>query len=190
MFLILFLFRLYGVMYRGFTRSEAVGLVCKLLRQAFNGRLFWTRCPVFSTAALPGDIWWWIFPLYSSNKYLCVVLFFLADGSCKILFSCSTGAESRTVEEKKAVYQIRRPLGLVFVISFVGWENCCRSIFRWTLICPSLSQSPDLLVFPATYTPPSPPPTHWLWDLTWTLTMEGSAWLSWPVHRTLALVLS
>ena len=55
-FLILFLFRLYGVMYRGFTRSEAVGLVCKLLRQAFNGRLFWTRCPVFSTAALPGDI--------------------------------------------------------------------------------------------------------------------------------------
>ena len=52
----LILFRLYGVMYRGFTRSEAVGLVCKLLRQAFNGRLFWTRCPVFSTAALPGDI--------------------------------------------------------------------------------------------------------------------------------------
>ncbi len=52
------------------------------------------------------------------------------------------------------LYQIRRPLGLVFVISFVGWENCCHSLFRWTLICPSLSQSPDLLVFPATYTPP------------------------------------
>jgi hypothetical protein len=64
----------------------------------------------------------------------------------------------KTVEEKKAVYQIRRPLGLVFVISFVGWENCCRSIFRRTLICPSLPQSPDLLVFPATYTPP--PHTH------------------------------
>ncbi len=82
------------------------------------------------------------------------MLFFLEDGSGKILFSCSTGAESRTVEEeKKAVYQIRRPLGLAFVISFGGWENCCCPIFRWTLICPSLSQSPDLLVFPATYTP-------------------------------------
>ena len=47
----------------------------------------------------------------------CVV--FLADGSCKILFSYSTGAESKTVEEeKKAVYQIRRPLGLVFFIFF------------------------------------------------------------------------
>ena len=44
---------------------------------------------------------------------------------------------------------------------------------------------------PKTYRPKLlPPPTHWLWDLTWTLTMEGSAWLSWPVHRTLALVLS
>jgi hypothetical protein len=60
------------------------------------------------------------------------------------------------------LYQIRRPLGLAFVISFVGWENCCRSIFRWTLICPSLSQSPDLLVFPATYTPPPFPPPHTL----------------------------
>ena len=87
------------------------------------------------------------------------------------------------------LYQIRRPLGLAFAISFVGWENCCCSIFRGTLICSSLPQSPDLLVFPATY--PPPPPTHRLWDLTytWTLTMEGSAWLSWPVHRTLALVL-
>jgi hypothetical protein len=27
------------------------------------------------------------------------------------------------------MYQIRRPLGLAFAISFVGWENCCRSIF-------------------------------------------------------------
>ncbi len=52
------------------------------------------------------------------------------------------------------MYQIRRPLGLVFVIPFVGWENCFCSIFRWTLICPSLSQSPGLLVFPATYHPP------------------------------------
>ncbi len=27
------------------------------------------------------------------------------------------------------LYQIRRPPGLGFVIYFVGWENCCRSIF-------------------------------------------------------------
>jgi hypothetical protein len=62
----------------------------------------------------------------------------------------------KTFEEKKAVYQIRRPLGLVFVISFVGWENCCRSIFRWTLICSSLPQSPDPLGFPGRI----PPPPH------------------------------
>ncbi len=31
------------------------------------------------------------------------------------------------------MYQIRRPLRLVFVISFVGWENCFCSIFRHTL---------------------------------------------------------
>ena len=54
------------------------------------------------------------------------------------------------------LYQIRRPPGLAFVISFVGWENCCRSIFSWTLICSSLPHSPDLLGFPATY----PPPPH------------------------------
>jgi hypothetical protein len=54
------------------------------------------------------------------------------------------------------LYQIRRPLGLAFAISFVGWENyCCRSINSWTLICSSLPQSPDLLGFPAT-----PPPPH------------------------------
>ena len=47
----------------------------------------------------------------------CVV--FLAVGSCKILFHYSTGAETKTVEEKGAVYQIRRPLGLVFVIYFL-----------------------------------------------------------------------
>jgi hypothetical protein len=52
------------------------------------------------------------------------------------------------------LYQIRRPLGLVFVSSFVGWENCCRSIFRWTLICSSLPQSPDLLGFPGHIPPP------------------------------------
>ena len=46
----------------------------------------------------------------------CVV--FLTVGSCKILFRYSTGAEPKTVEEKGAVYQIRRPLGLAFVIYF------------------------------------------------------------------------
>ncbi len=46
----------------------------------------------------------------------CVV--FLAVGSCKILFHYSTGAEPKTVEEKKAVYQIRRPLNLAVAISF------------------------------------------------------------------------
>ena len=46
----------------------------------------------------------------------CVV--FLVVGSCKILFYYSTGAEPKTVEEKGAVYQIRRPLGLAFVIYF------------------------------------------------------------------------
>ena len=86
------------------------------------------------------------------------MLFSWRTEAVKFLFDYSTGAESRRVEEKKAVYQIRRPLGLVFVISFVGWENCCRSIFRWTLMCPSLPQSPDLLVFPGHI----PPPPHTL----------------------------
>ena len=101
-----------------------MGLVCnfsgKLLTGIFSGHVvqFFLQPPCLETSDDK------FFPLYSSNKCLCVVLFFLADGSCKILFSCSTGAESKTVEEKKAVYQIRRPLGLVFVISFVGWENC------------------------------------------------------------------
>ena len=39
----------------------------------------------------------------------------------KFYLGYSTGAEPKTVEEeKKAVYQIRRPLGLVFVI-FLCW---------------------------------------------------------------------
>ncbi len=59
------------------------------------------------------------FPLYSSNKYLCVVLFLLVDGSCKFYSVVVPEQSLKTVEEeKKAVYQIRRPLGLVFVISF------------------------------------------------------------------------
>ncbi len=46
----------------------------------------------------------------------CVV--FLAVGSCKNSFRYNTGAEPKTVEEKGAVYQILRPLGLAFVIYF------------------------------------------------------------------------
>jgi len=84
-FLILFLFRLYGVMYRGFTRLEAVGLVCnfsgKLLKGVFSGQVvqFFLQPPCLETSDDE------FFPLYSDNKYLCIVLFFLADGSCKIL---------------------------------------------------------------------------------------------------------
>ena len=146
-------------MYRGFTRSEAVGLVCnfsgKLLSGAFSGHVvqFFLQPPCLETSDDK------IFPLYSSNKCLCVVLFFLADGSCKFYLVVVPEQSLKTVEEeKKAVYQIHRPLGLAFVISFVGWGNCFCSIFRRTLICPSLSQSPDLLVFPATY--PPLPHTH------------------------------
>jgi hypothetical protein len=75
-------------------------------------------------------------------------------------FSGAGGKETDSWQNQrqKILYQIRRPLGLAFVIYFGGWENCCRSIFSWTLICSSLPQSPDLLVFPATY----PPPPHTL----------------------------
>jgi hypothetical protein len=117
-------------MYRGFTRSEAVGLVCNFSGKLLTGAFLDTLSSFFYSR-LAWSYMMTNFPLYGINKYLCVVLFFLADGSCKILFSHSTGAESKTVEEeKKALYQIRRPLGLVFVISFGGWENCCHSIFR------------------------------------------------------------
>ncbi len=50
------------------------------------------------------------------------------------------------------LYQIRRPLGLAFAISFVGWET--HFYFRWTLPRSSLTQSPGLWVFPAKHTPP------------------------------------
>ena len=105
-------------MYRGFTRSEAVGLVCnffgKLLTGAFSGHVvqFFLQPPCLE---ISDDKF---FPLYSSNKYLCVVLFFLAVGSCKFYLVVVPEQSLKTVEEKKAVYQIRRPLGLVFVISF------------------------------------------------------------------------
>jgi len=155
-FLILFLFRLYGVMYRGCTRLEAVGLVCnfsgKLLKGAFSGQVvqFFLQPPCLETTDDE------FFPLYSYNKYLCIVLFSWRTEAVKSYLFVVPEQSLKTVEEKKSVYQIHRPLGLAFAISFVGWENCCRSIFSWTLICSSLPQSPDLLVFPATY----PPPPH------------------------------
>ena len=71
-------------MYCGFTCSEAVGLVCnffgKLLSGAFSGHVvqFFLQPPCLE---ISDDEF---FPLYSCNKHLCVVLFFLADGSCKI----------------------------------------------------------------------------------------------------------
>ena len=114
----LFLFRLYGVMYRGCTRLEAVGLVCnfsgKLLKGAFSGQVvqFFLQPPCLETSDDE------FFPLYSYNKYLCIVLFSWRTEAVKSHFNCSTGAEPKTVEEKKAVYQIRRPLGLAFVIYF------------------------------------------------------------------------
>ena len=78
------LFRLYGVLYRGCTRLEAVGLVCnfsgKLLTGIFSGHVvqFFLQPPCLETSDDK------FFPLYSNNKCLYVVLFFLADGSCKI----------------------------------------------------------------------------------------------------------
>ncbi len=146
-------------MYRGCTRLEAVGLVCnfsgKLLTGTFSGQVvqFFLQPPCLETSDDE------FFPLYSYNKYLCIVLFSWRSEAVKFYFMIVPEQSLKTVEEKRAVYQIRRPLGLAFVIYFGGWENCCRSIFSWTLICSSLPQSPDLLVFPAIYTPP---PTHTL----------------------------
>jgi hypothetical protein len=145
-------------MYRGFTRSEAVGLVCnlssKLLKGIFSGHAvqFFLQPPCLE----PYDDEFSRYIVVINVYVLCC--FSWRREAVKFHLSYSTGAEPKTVEEeRKAVYQIRRPLGLVFVISFGVWETCCHSIFRRTQTCPSLSQSPDLLVFPATYTPP---PTH------------------------------
>jgi hypothetical protein len=73
--LILFMFRWYGVMCSGFTRSEAVGLVCNFSGKLLLGAFLDTSSSFFYSRKF--------FPLYSNNKYLCVVLFLLADGSCK-----------------------------------------------------------------------------------------------------------
>jgi len=117
-FLILFLFRLYGVMYRGFTRLEAVGLVCnfsgKLLTGIFSGQVvqFFLQPPCLETSDDE------FFPLYSYNKYLCIVLFSWRTEAVKSYLIVVPEQSLKTVEEKKAVYQIRRPLGLAFAISF------------------------------------------------------------------------
>ena len=120
MFLILFLFRLYGVMYRGCTRLEAVGLVCnlsgKLLKGAFSGQVvqFFLQPPCLETSDDE------FFPLYSYNKYLCILLFSWRSEAVKSYFIIVSEQSLKTVEEKGAVYQIRRPLGLAFV-SYFCW---------------------------------------------------------------------
>ena len=58
------------------------------------------------------------FPLYSYNKYFCIVLFSWRLEAVKSYFIIVPEQSLKTVEEKGAVYQIRRPLGLAFVIYF------------------------------------------------------------------------
>ena len=126
-------------MYRGCTRLEAVGLVCnfsgKLLTGAFSGHVvqFFLQPPCLE---ISDD---------EFSRYIVVINIYVLccfswrTEAVKFYLDVVPEQSLKTFEEKKAVYQIRRPLGLVFVISFVGWENCFCSIFRWTLICPSLS---------------------------------------------------
>ena len=116
-------------MYRGCTRLEAVGLVCnfsgKLLSGTFSGQVvqFFLQPPCLETSDDE------FFPLYSYNKYFCIVLFSWRLEAIKSYFIIVPEQSLKTVEEKGAMYQIRRPPGLAFVIHFVGWENCCCSIF-------------------------------------------------------------
>jgi hypothetical protein len=79
-------------MYRGFTRSEAVGLVCN-----FSGKLLTVVINIYVLCCFSWRT--------EAVKFYSVVV---PEQSLK------------TVEEKKAVYQIRRPLGLVFVIPFLA----------------------------------------------------------------------
>jgi hypothetical protein len=81
--LILFMFRLYGVMCCGFTRSEVVGLVCNFSGKLLLGAFLDTSSSFFYSRLAWRYLMKKFFPLYSNNKYLCVVLFFLTDGSCK-----------------------------------------------------------------------------------------------------------
>ncbi len=105
-------------MYRGFTRLEAVGLVCyfsgKLLTGIFSGQVvqFFLQPPCLETSDDE------FFPLYSYNKYLCNVLFSWRTEAVKSYLIVVPEQSLKAVEEKKAVYQIRRPLGLAFAIFF------------------------------------------------------------------------
>ncbi len=105
-------------MYRGCTRLEAVGLVCnfsgKLLTGAFSGKViqFFLQPPCLET---PDDEF---FPLYSYNKYFCIVLFSWWLEAVKSYLVIVPEQSLKTAEEKGALYQIRRPLGLAFVIYF------------------------------------------------------------------------
>jgi hypothetical protein len=105
-------------MYRGCTRLEAVGLVCnfsgKLLSGTFSGQVvqFFLQPPCLETSDDE------FFPLYSYNKYFCIVLFSWRLEAVKSYFIIVPEQSLKTVEEKGAVYQIRRPLGLAFVIYF------------------------------------------------------------------------
>ncbi len=98
MFLILFLFRLYGVMYRGCTRLEAVGLVCnfsgKLLTGAFSGQVvqFFLQPPCLETSDDE------FFPLYSYNKYFCIVLLSWRLEAVKSYFIIVPEQSLKTVE--------------------------------------------------------------------------------------------
>ncbi len=95
MFLILFLFRLYGVMYRGCTRLEAVGLVCnfsgKLLTGTFSGQVvqFFLQPPCLETSDDE------FFPLVVVINIYVLCCFSWRTEAVKFLFDCGTGAEPK-----------------------------------------------------------------------------------------------
>ena len=94
-FLILFLFRLYGVMYRGFTRLEAVGLVCNfsgnLLKGVFSGQVvqFFLQPPCLETSDDEFSRYIVIINIY----VLCC--FSWRTEAVKFLLDCGTGAEPK-----------------------------------------------------------------------------------------------
>ena len=97
MFLILFLFRLYGVMYRGCTRLEAVGLVCnlsgKLLKGAFSGQVvqFFLQPPCLEISDDEFSRYIVVINIY----VLCCFLWWTE--AVNFYFNCSTGAKPKTV---------------------------------------------------------------------------------------------
>ncbi|MFN9904636.1 MAG: hypothetical protein ACK56F_00750, partial [bacterium] len=58
------------------------------------------------------------FPLYNYNKCFCIVLFSWWLEAIESYFVIVPEQSLKTVEGKGAVYQIRRPHGLAFVIYF------------------------------------------------------------------------